>query len=354
MARKVIFGTDPLAMEREGLSKDVQPWEDGIREDTSKGRFEWWYYDAHFGDGTTAVVVFMTKPILERAGPLKPGISITITPPDGEKLIQFPIFSPEDFAASREFCEVRIGDNWTKFIKAGEKGWQYQIFAESDGLSVELQFEGVVPPWRPGAGKSYFDDYDHYFAWLPAIPYGTVKGILTYRGEKHEVTGTGYHDHNWGNVGLDKVLDHWYWARAHIGEYTLIFVEQVTQKRYGSVRIPVFMLMKGGELLTGDGSRLVMNADEFVQHPDGHSYPKKIDFYWNEDNNKVHIALRNPKVIEAVTLLGSIPIWKQKLIRLFANPYYFRFNAEMRLTVDFNGTHDVLKGNVLYELMLLR
>lgn len=354
MVKKVIFGTNPQAIAQEGLSETIKPWEDGIREKTGKGCFEWWYFDAHLNDETTVVVVFMTKPIMERTGPLKPGLSITITPPGGKKLIQFPTFPQKVFSASIDFCNVKIGENWAKFIGTGEKGWRYQIHAEADGLGADLLFDGLVPPWRPGAGKSYFENYDHYFAWLPAVPYGSVKGKLTYGGNTYEVTGTGYHDHNWGNVGLDKVLDRWYWARAHIGDYTLIFVKQIAQEKYGSMRMPVFMLMKDGELLTGDGSALVMKGDDFVQHPEGHSYPRKIDFYWNKDGNKVHIALRNPKVIEAVTLLGSIPMWKRKLIRLFANPYYFRFQADMGLTVDFEGIHDHLDGEVLYELMLLR
>jgi len=354
MTKKIIFGTDEEAIAREGLSDSIEPWEDGLREDTGKGNFEWWYFDAHFDDGSTAVIVFMTKPLLERTGPLKPGISITITPPTGGKLIQFLTFSPVEFSASKDYCDVKIGENWTKFVGKTGKGWKYKLHATSDDLAADLEFTGLVPPWRPGAGKSFFGDLEHYFAWLPSIPYGTVKGTITYYGEQHEVSGTGYHDHNWGNVGLDKVLDHWYWARAHLDDYTLIFVEQIASKTFGSRRLPVFMLMKDGKLLTGDGSALTMQGKDFIQHPDGHKYPKQIDFHWEQGGNKVHIALRNPEVIEGITLLGSIPMWKQKLIRLFANPYYFRFNADMALTVDFDGIHDSLQGKVLYELMLLR
>jgi predicted secreted hydrolase len=80
-------------------------------------------------------------------------------------------------------------------------------------------------------GKSFFGDLDHFFAWLPSIPYGTVEGKLTHSGQTHSVRGTGYHDHNWGNVALPSVLDHWYWVRAHVGPYTLIFVEQIALKK---------------------------------------------------------------------------------------------------------------------------
>ena len=41
-------------------------------------------------------------------------------------------------------------------------------------------------------------------------------------GEQHETTGVGYHDHNWGNVGLMKVVNDWYWARGQAGPYSVI------------------------------------------------------------------------------------------------------------------------------------
>ena len=47
----------------EGLKPEPEVWEDGLLADTSPGCFEWWYFDAHFMDGSTAVIVFFTKPI---------------------------------------------------------------------------------------------------------------------------------------------------------------------------------------------------------------------------------------------------------------------------------------------------
>ena len=41
---------------------DVAQFEDGQRIGTEKGRYEWWYFDAHLDDGATVVVVFYTKP----------------------------------------------------------------------------------------------------------------------------------------------------------------------------------------------------------------------------------------------------------------------------------------------------
>ncbi|NOZ70644.1 MAG: carotenoid 1,2-hydratase [Chloroflexi bacterium] len=349
MSKTIIYGTDPQAMSREGLTESVAVWEDGQRESTDRGYFEWWYFDAHFDDGTTAIIVFLTKPLLERSGPLKPGISLTITPPDGVKRGQFPIFPPDAFSASKDCCDVRIGENWVR----GDLH-RYELHAQAGDLAADLTFTGIVPPWRPGAGKAYFGDFEHYFAWLPAIPYGTVTGTLSYEGQTHTVTGTGYHDHNWGNVGLNQVIDHWYWGRAHVGDYTLIFVEQVAARAYGFRKLPVFMLAQGDRILIGDGTPLRLHTQDFIRHPSGRDYPQRLDFVWEEGRSKVHLALRQPHLIEATSLLNLFPKWKQVLLRLVANPYYFRFNALLDLRIDLPELQAHEKGTALYEIMLLK
>ncbi len=349
MAKPVYFGVTPEFLAREGLTETVQPWEDGLRAETGPGCFEWWYFDAHFDDGSTAVIVFATKPLLERNGLLKPGVMLTITRPNGKKIASYPLFPPEQFSASTANCNVQVGQNWVK----GDLQ-TYFLHVETETACADLTFTSLVPPWRPGAGKSYFGDLNHYFAWLPAIPHGQVEGTLSYDGRKHYVAGTGYHDHNWGNIGLNEVMDHWYWGRAHIGEYTLIYVEQIGAKEYEYTRMPVFMLAKGDQILTGDGSKLTMNAAEFAPHPGGRSWPQEVDFHWQDGSDSIHISLRQSQLIEAVSLLASFPTWKRALLRLFANPYYFRFNAEMVLSIHLGDLHATEQGPALFEIMILQ
>jgi hypothetical protein len=362
MPKPVILGTTPELLARDGLTDGrVEVWEDGQRASTGPGSFEWWYFDAHFDDESRAVVVLGTKPLLARKGPLKPDLSFTITRPDGTKATQFPLFPPEEFSASKEGCDVRIAKNWVR----GDLH-RYQVHAETDGsirergsdcggkpMAADLTFTGIVPPWRPGSGKAYFGDLDHYFAWLPAMPFGSVEGTLTYDGKTHSVKGTGYHDHNWGNVGLSDVLDHWYWGRARLGEYTLIFVEQVAAGAFGHVRMPVFMLAKGGEIVTSNLT-IDMQARDFVSHSDGRGFPREVDFTWQEGAESVHLRLRRPQLREGVSLLGFLPAWQARLARLITNPYYFRFEAELELVIDLEKVKTSERGPALYEIMILR
>jgi len=349
MTKPVIFGNTPEFLAREGLTENIRLWEDGLRAETGPGSFEWWYFDAHFDDGSTAVIVFTTKPLLERNGPLKPGVMLTIISPTGERLAAYPSYPADQFSAASTNCNVQIGPNWVK----GDLH-TYLLHVSTNLACAELTFTGIVPPWRPGAGKACFGDTDHYFAWLPAIPYGRVDGFLTYSGQTHRVSGTGYHDHNWGNVGLNEIMDHWYWGRAHVGDYTLIYVEQIGAQAYGYARLPVFMLARGDQILTGDGAQLTMKTADFMPHPGGRAWPREVDFHWENGPDSIHLCLCRPKLIEAISLLASFPAWQRILLRLFANPFYFRFNAELVLSLHLGGRHTTECGPALYEIMILQ
>lgn len=353
MPKPVIFAVGPEYLERDGLSQTVQNWEDGQRAHTQRGTFEWWYFDAHLDDHSTAVIVYATKPIINPAAPLTPNLSLTITRPDGVKTAEFSLPPADQFSASNELCDVKIGSSWVKQT-ASRTCWNFNLHAETKSLAADLNFSGLVPPWRPGAGKCFFGDLQHYFAWLPSLPYGSVEGTLTYDGQTRTVRGTGYHDHNWGNVALPSVMDHWYWGRTHVGDYTLIFVEQIALKKYGSARMPVFLLAKGDKVLVDDARYLSMQARDFTQHPGRRKYPREVDFTWAHAQEQVRLELRKPKLIEGTSLLLALPPATRALARLFANPYYFRFNTELDLKINLGQLQDAICGPALYEIMMLR
>ena len=82
---------------------------------------------------------------------------------------------------------------------------------------------------------------------MVAVPYGTVKGTISGEGTSRAVSGSLYHDHNRGNAALGSMIDHWYWGRAHVGDFSLIFTQMTTVKVFGhgGIKLPVFYLSKG-------------------------------------------------------------------------------------------------------------
>lgn len=344
---------DAEALAHEGLKAGVvEEWEDGYRAASQDDAFEWWYFDAEFDDGSTAVLVYSIKPMTKPKGPLTPSIQIIIKTPEGKRDRISRTFAPGDLSGSTERCDVRIGPSWAR----GDLS-RYELHAEADGAAADLVFTRGAPSWRPGAGFSYLDrKKTKYFAWVAPVPYGTVEGTLTYGGKSWKVKGTGYHDHNWGNVGPGIMLDHWYWGRAHLADFSMIFVQITTAKviGIGSLKLPVFYLAKGNEILTDDGLPLSVVTRDFVEGPGGRSYPTSLDFHWETEEGKVNLAITNPKMIESIDILEDLPRWERPLVHLFVQPYYYDFNADLALEVDLKGVKASESGRALYELMMLR
>lgn len=332
------------------ISPHVQPWEDGLRTNPDKNEFEWWYFDFSFSDGSTAVIFFSTKSFLNPAGKPDPEVNLVITDPNGNKFSVSDNPGKKNFTSSTSKLDIKLGNS---FVKGDLSGCQ--LYFKKDGTGVDLHLISKAPAWRPGTGISYYGTKKtNYFAWLAAIPYGIAEGTLRYNGKTVKVSGTGYHDHNWGNIRLDKIKTQWYWGRARINDYTLIFAQMLTAPKYGSKEIPVFYLAKGNRILSGNNYKFTFTPAQWKRDSGGRDYPEKIKINVKQSDMDVTIKISSPVIIEAQSLLDKAPWFVRILSRPFTNPYYFRFNADFALAMESPAEKTNDKGSGIFEMMLLR
>jgi hypothetical protein len=249
---RITLATTPDHYRKLGLREDaIEPWEDGLRTDAGEGSFEWWYFDCHLDDGSKLGIEFHTKPpYVSPKAPLTPFVSLTLDRPNGTCVQKAFTGTADVFSASRDGCDVRIGSN----TFAGNLR-RYEIHVDVDGVVADVAMTTDGASWRPGTGHIFFgDDEGQYVAWFPAVPRGTVSVHLTVDGRSEELRGVGYHDHNWGNAALRKLVDHWYWGRARIKDYTVITLMFCSHETYGKRVFPTFMLAKGRELVASGGA----------------------------------------------------------------------------------------------------
>ena len=160
--------------------------------------------------------------------------------------------------------------------RAGVYEWWYFDMILDDGSKAVIH-TSTAKPWRPGAGGFAFGD-DGYFTWLCAVPRGTVTGTLYYDGKEHQVTGAGYHDHQWGNVKHNSTWDHWIWGRQDFGDYAILVFDIGTQKKFGYQRLPMMFLEdKDGNLVMEDLTTPKCKfVQEYKEKLSGKMYPKEI------------------------------------------------------------------------------
>lgn len=344
--------SDDKLYKRLGLKQGKpEPWEDGIRTSGGRGTYEWWYTDAEFVDGTTIVVVFFTKYGFDVKGPSQPMVTIEITLPDGSSIRKF--FSEDSgskIIASTEKADVQIGDSYLRDV-----GGAYEIKFKSEGIEYETLMETTIPMWRPETGYSFFGDKQkHFFAWVVPQPASMIKGTLKVDGRITELSGTGYHDHNWGNTPMNKVINHWYWGRAKINEYNIITADIISEKKYGYTRMPVIMIAKDGEVIADDQNKLTVTRSDAIQHPKtGKFMDNHIIFDLAGPNNTDYrIEYLREKDISVVSFLDLLPRWQKFLAKLIgANPTYVRTLGKVRLTITKNGYSTSFEQDGLWEQM---
>lgn len=325
----------PEDYERLGVKSDeVEVWEDGMRTKTNERSFEWWYLDASLEDGSNVVLTFMTKDPMNFNTKLKPWVSLEITDTEGQTVSYREDVSADEFSAATDHCDVRIGTN----TLSGDLK-HYKVHFEKDDLVADFTFENKLKAWRPASGQNIFGE--HYFAWLPSLPAVRVTATITKAGETVELVGTGYHDHNWGDESMMKLMHHWYWGRAVVGDYQLISTETTAEKKYGYAKLPVMMIADHGKLISGDETNMTVDdgdtaIDEMTNKPIQNTLRYRVDDKQTATAYEVTYAAK--KTISGFKMADQLPKFKKFLAKLVGfDGAYLRFTGDITVDKFVNG-----------------
>jgi predicted secreted hydrolase len=325
----VLASTD-ADYEHYGVAKErVEPFEDGARTDGRAGTYEWWYFDAHLNDGAKLVVAFMNKDLATPQKRLAPLIRLNLDLADGRSFEKLATFEPEAWSAAIDHADARIAGN----TFSGDLH-RYRITASVDEIEVDVTLVGQVPPWRPGTGYLlYGPKRDLEFGWLPAVPLGTVAATYRIGEETHTSTGIGYHDHNWGNVGLMEIINDWYWARGQAGPYSVIASYVAGHKKYDYAPVTIFMLAKDGKVLADDGTRTRFETDDYYVDPLTGKPVANVTRYRYEGGGETYVVtFTRHGDLTRTRLIDSVHGFKKVVAKLFHfDGAYLRFTGELRV-----------------------
>lgn len=302
-----IHPDDELHYKNMNLNRDeVEIWEDGSRVSGKRGEYEWWYYDSHYPDGTVLVIFFFSKMPIAVNGPIKPISTIELTLPDGTKYEEQVSATIEQSHYDKSKCNVKIGECYCR----GDLK-HYDVVFKGKTMSAKLSLDGTIPAWRSQTGSIFFgDNEEHYFAWLPAIPEGRAVADVTFGDKSLHLEGSGYHDHNWGNISMMKLMHHWYWGRAKIGDYKVISSWITAEKKYGYKDHDVFMIAKNGKIL-GDNSNHTLKFLPQDRYIDAHTgkpvYNKVVYEYTTTSGEEYRIIYNREGDINKTRFVDVLP-----------------------------------------------
>jgi len=311
-----------------GIGEKIAIWEDGRRTPKSADTFEWWYFDGLLDDGTVVVVWFGDNWFY---GSHDRAVTVELTTPGNPtRRVMRNFKEPGSFATDR--ADIKIGphqfngDLDTYFIHVDP--------AETGGVGCDLALRRRVASYRPATG--YIEAGKQFFAWLVPVPEGAVTGTLTADGVTRQVTGSGYHDHNWGNISPAKLFDSWWWGRGRSGEHTIIASEIHGKSAVGGTSIPLFFI--------GDEHQVEVNAfgsdvstikgDPVRHHDSNHKRPigSGISFI-TADGSRAEFKISDHLLKSADLIADESLVIRTAAWALSKNPWYTRFESPIVLSL---------------------
>ena len=307
----------------------------------------WWYFDAKLDDGSIAVVYFW------KINAIKDFyyIGVNYNKPDGTEYKKIKFFKSKETFFSKDSCNVKYNNNVfvgnldSYLIKIDPKDF--------DGFGLDIKLDSKIDPYRPQDG--IINAGEDYFAWLAAVPNGNVSGTLTYENIQNKIKGSGYHDHNWGNIELQKLFDNWLWFRGTVGQYTIIGYELNTISSRGGYSIPgIFIADSLGIIYENYGQNGIFTAKENLitdlYEKNNEPLYSKLKIITTDD---FYIEIEGTEVIENLYLfdVNNIPVLPNLFQFSDIDPYYTRYKSKVKLQLP---NEAILTGEGVLEIMDLK
>jgi hypothetical protein len=344
----------PTGRTGDQLNEGLSPVEDARHRLRGPFAYEWWYFDAVFDNGYSAVAIVWPMNYGKRWR-RQCTIQLSIYAPDGERVKHY-VFPPRDiFEASYTGCDVRVGDG---YVRGSHPRYEVKLSVEDAG--VDLVFEAETPGWKPGTAVNRvpFPRYNT-MGWLVPLPRARVYGTLRMHGKTVEVEGHGYHDHNWGEAPIFHLVDNWHWGHVLYGEICVIWADITMVRKLDYARTFMFLLSRG-ERLVYESADISMSYEDWKEDPQYlHEYPGLIRLSFGSAGEPVsgEIVMRVEDVIETQELLemSSLPRFlRRAFYKTIARPYYFRWRSSVGGSVEVEGETFPIEGETIHEQMLLR
>lgn len=233
--------------------------QDFHRPQKSPGAYEWWHFDgqddhsgysfsAQFYAGNPLSPYYqqaLRRYLKETRSPLV-GASAN-TPPQasdfcgvvfrvfpksgrGDEFVQE--FTPGQLKASEEQAAVLLGPNRFLWDASGDPpGYAMTLQGKiSKGRSLRARLF-FIPERTPTLPVQAFGTLPSH-TWILAAPRCRTEGAIQWCDDQGNVSaqmpwaGTGYHDHHFGTVPLDRFLKNWHWGHALLGSKTILYSRQ--------------------------------------------------------------------------------------------------------------------------------
>ncbi len=256
---------------------------------------QWWFHDSVFDNGYCMELMFhMTHKMVS--------IWFHVCDPDGNVTHLVPLFPTGDVVASNETLDVKIGDNYMR-----GKYPRYELRFRCGDSGADLIYECMTeefmePPDGVFIGREQSPATPVYFGYV-CRPRCRVTGKLILSSKEIEVNGQGHGDHQWANIGVEKLpMYYWYYGRGYLPKHTIVWWDTQLNQTFGYQRAKFLWVYKGKELFEylRNAAMYVEPGDYEIDPESGILCPKKTVFILDERQIKGTATYTRKRIIENI------------------------------------------------------
>jgi len=316
------------------ILQSILPQDDAFHASKKFFTSEWWYFEAIFNNGYSAVIGFTKSS--KKNFLSYPAIEIY---KDGKlqvRAIERYLF--QNFQISKNFPFVKLLDDNViefdhgRFNDLGE--WVYNIALKIDNQEVNLKFKGTTPGWKI--------ESEEVGLWTVALPKATVTGNIVVNGKSMNVNGIGYHDHNWINRNLSTVmnLQCWYWGKIMSETLTLTWANIVKKTSKGEFLAVLNQDNKG--FFNIKPENIYFKPDNYIRNH-GRKMPTSYTLKINDVVNDIPIHVDVDMEVKNI---------HRRFKRLLIAPYW-RYLVETKGFLNIGSYKENVNKNQIMELFHL-
>ncbi len=201
---------------------------------------EWWYLSLETVTNERLVIMFLTTGDLNNPFTSLATVIMVFMQEDGSTFWTLSPYPSSQYTPDYEKCNVRIGDN---FFAASDKE-TYQIHYQNilHALNLDLTLIKTRQGIKHGDCTTALGEWE-FMGWCIPVSFGEITGKLSYtdsQGIHHQfnLTGHGYHDHNWGLIQWNKLSWNWGAFSSNQFPFSIIYGEtDYNNGRNGNINI---------------------------------------------------------------------------------------------------------------------
>ncbi len=172
---------------------------------------EWWYLNLETVTNERLVIMFLTAGDLNNPLTSLAAVIMVFMQEDGSTFWTLTPYPSSRYTPDYEKCNVRFGDNL--FVTSEKDTYQIQYHNGLYSLKLDLTLTKSRQGIKHGDCTTALGEWE-FMGWCIPVSFGEVTGKLCYTdslGIHHQfnLTGHGYHDHNWGLIQWNKLSWNW-------------------------------------------------------------------------------------------------------------------------------------------------